>query len=200
MTDSSKGESMITQDELTDMRLFENSGFFNADQLRLIAIRTKEQWTSSVDEFAHVCFTANGGAFAFVIVRKSRRNIHNRILGCPNDKVGTGDLFRKEHTITIGRWTITQGESTSIRTNKLRIPYYYDELIGKTEWKDGFNESIASQDLAEEVFNDCLESFKQAELEGMIQNLSITGTYPEHGGALSEVKAPIIKLMDLELF
>lgn len=191
---------MVTIQELKDMCLFENSGFFNADQLRLIESRTKEQWTSTINDFAHVCFTANGGAFAFVIVRKSRNNIHSRIFGCPNDEVKLGDLFGEEYTVAIGRWTLTQGGYSGIGVNRLRLPYDYDDIIGSTSWTDGSNGGLSSEDVAEEVFNDCLDCFKQAEVEGMIQKLSIIGACHEYSGALSKVKAPIIKLMDLELF
>lgn len=201
ITDSpSKGVNMITEQELTDMRLFEDSGFFNSAQIKLITNRTREQWTSSVDEFAHVCFTSNGGAFAFVIVRKNESGIHSRVFGCPNDRIKTGELFREERTITTGRSSLIQSNYTGLGASRLRLPYSYDDVIGSTTWTDGFNGTHASSDIAEEVFNDYLACFKQAELEGMIQNLSIIGTCPEYSGALSKVKAPVIKLMDLELF
>ena len=191
---------MVTEQELTDMRLFEDSGFFNTAQINLIAERAEGQWTPSVDEFAHVCFTANGGAYAFVIVRKSGKNIHSRIFGCPNDKVKTGDLFRKEHTVAVGRWTLIQCEYNSMSVNKLRLPCDFADIVGSTPWADGINGGQPSEDMAEEVFNDCLACFKQAEVEGMIQNLSIIGTGLAYGGGAIEVRAPVIKLMDLELF
>ena len=196
----SKGVNMITEQELTDTRLFEGSGFFNPAQIELIKNRTKDQWNTAVNDFAHVCFTANGGAFAFVIVRKNAKNVHSRIFGRPNDKMSKGDLFNEEHAVTIGRWSLIQSNFTGVGAGRLRLPYDYDGVVGSTTWTDGFNGMQADSDIAEEVFNDCLSCFKQAELDGMIQNLSIIGTCPSYDGASTEPKKPIIKLMDLELF
>lgn len=196
----SKGVNMITVQELTDTRLFEASGYFSSDQISSIANRAKDQWTPSVDDFAHVCFTANGGTFAFVIVKKNERNVHSRIFGCPNDKMKKGDLFKKEHAVTIGRWSLTQSSFTSVGVNRLRLPYDYDGVFGPTTFTDVYNGMHADSHIADEVFNDCLACFKQAELDGMIQNLSISGTCSSYGGASTEPNKPIIKLMDLELF
>lgn len=200
MSTLGKGENMIKQEELIDMALFDSSGFFNLHELKAIKDRTTAQWSSTINDFAHVCFTANGGAFAFVIVRKSDKNIHSRILGTPHNSSEQILLLGSDKTVTVGEYSIIQAKYTGIGDTRLKIPYDYCNVVGNQRWTDGFNGGHSSQDIAEEVFSDCLESFKQAEEEGMIQNLSIASTCRSYCTAVKDIKQPIIKLMDLELF